>query len=143
RPRGAAHRAYVNDVGVGRMEKNASDAAGLGEPHVRPRLAGVSRLVDAVAHDVGVADDPGFASPCPNDARIRRRYGKRANCLYRLFVEHRLERLAAVRRLPDAARRRARIVRLGVARNTSDRRDPARALGSHVAEAERLVAWYG
>ena len=63
-------RADVDDVGVGRMDEDARDAAGLDEAHVLPGLAGVVRDVDAVAHDVAVADDPGFAGPDPDDVGI-------------------------------------------------------------------------
>src|SRR6185437_5354551 len=62
----ASDRARINDVGVGRVDDDAADAARLLEPGVLPRHAGVGGLVDAVAHDVAVADDPGFAGPGPH-----------------------------------------------------------------------------
>ena len=63
--------ADVDDVGIGRMDDDARDAAGLLEAHVLPGLARVLRHVDAVAHDVAVADHPRLAGADPDDVRDR------------------------------------------------------------------------
>ena len=52
------------------MDDDAPDTAGFGEAHVGPGRAGVGRLVDAVAHHVGVADGPGFAGARPDDLGV-------------------------------------------------------------------------
>ena len=44
-----ADRAHVDDVRVARIDEDVLDVLGVLEPHPRPRLAGVGRLVDAVA----------------------------------------------------------------------------------------------
>ena len=77
-------------------DDDLADAAGLLEPHLRPGLAGVGRLVDALA-DRDVAADAGFAGAGPDDVRIGGRDGERADRLHRLAVED---------RLPVARRRR-------------------------------------
>src|SRR5262249_23985870 len=64
-----AERARDDDVGVGGMDDDASDAAGFLESHARPRLARVGRLVDPVA-DRDVASDPRFASARPDDVVV-------------------------------------------------------------------------
>src|SRR5207244_1843266 len=61
RPRGASQRAGEDDVGIRRVNENPADAPRLLEPHVGPGRAGVRRLIDTVANDIGVADRPRFA----------------------------------------------------------------------------------
>ena len=58
--------------------------------------------------------------------------------LDRLAVEHRLECLRAIRRLPDPARSRARVVGLGVAGNPGNRREAPGARGADVSKPQRL-----
>src|SRR6185295_18481741 len=62
----ASDRAGKDDVGIGRMNEDAADAAGLVEAGLRPRLAGVERLVDAVADHVAVANRPRLARARPD-----------------------------------------------------------------------------
>ena len=69
----AAERAGEDDVRVRRVDDDPADAARLAQAHVRPGLAGVGRLVDAVAHHVDVADGPRFARSGPDDTRRGRR----------------------------------------------------------------------
>ena len=63
--------------------------------------------------------------PAQTIVRIGRRDGERADRRDRLVVEDRRERRSAVGRLPDAARRGAGVVRLGIAGNAGDRGDAA------------------
>ena len=72
------------------------------QAHVRPGLAAVGRLVDAVADRDAVAR-PRLAGADPDRLRVGRIDGDGADRLHRLLVEHRLERGAAVDRLPHAA----------------------------------------
>ena len=46
--------------------------ADIDEPAIGPRCAGVRGLVDAVAHDVDVANRPRFSGAGPHDVRIAR-----------------------------------------------------------------------
>ena len=85
---------------------DAGDAAGFGEAHVLPGLAGVGRLIDAVAHDVAVADHPRLAGADPDDVRIGVGDGDRADRGDRLVVEDRHEGLC--RRRWTSTRRRTR-----------------------------------
>ena len=127
--------------GFDRVDQDAADPAGLGEPQMLPRRAGVDRLVDAVAHHVAVADGPWLASAGPDDLGIGRRDGERADRLHGLLVEDRREGLARIDRLPHAARRGAGIVGRRVTRDAGDGGDAARARRPHVAEPKRLGLW--
>ena len=62
---------------------------------------------ETVAHHVGIANRPGFSSPRPDNARIRRSNGQRADGLHWLVIKNRHESFAAVSGFPDAARSRA------------------------------------
>ena len=122
---------------VGWIE-DARDAAGLAQSHVLPGLAGVGRLVDAVAHHVAVANDPRLAGADPDDVGIGIGDGNGADRRDGLIVEDRHERLAAVGGLPHAAGRGAEIVGVGIAGHARDGRDSAGRRGPHVAELQRL-----
>ena len=109
RRRDASDRAREHDVGVGRVDEDAADAPGVVEAHVAPRLAGVGRLVDAVADDVAVANRPRFPGAGPDDVGIGRRDGERANRGDRQAVGHRgpaeCRRRSSSRRRPTRRRR--------------------------------------
>ena len=134
---GAAERADEHEVFVRRMDDDRADAAGVGKSHLRPRLAGVGRLVDAVAHHVHVADRPGFTGAGPHDIRIAWRDRERTDRLRGLVVERRLPRQPAVGGFPHATGRRARVIDAGLAGDTGRRRDPSRILRTGVLEARR------
>ena len=133
----AARHAGVDRVRVLRVDHDARDALGIGQADVRPGVATVGGLVDAVADRHGVAR-PRFARAHPHDLRIGRVDRDRADRLHRLLVEHRLERRAAVGRLPDAAARGADVQqRLAVDVAASDGGDAAAHRGrADVARAE-------
>src|SRR5436190_5557763 len=116
-------RGGVDDVGVGGVDHDAPDAARQVEAQVLPGLAGVGGLVHPVA-DRDMAADPRLTRPRPHDVRVRWSDGEGADRLHRLVVEDRLPVDAAVRRLPHATRRGARVIRAGVADDARDRRDP-------------------
>ena len=97
-----AHGRDVDDVGVRRVDDDPRDVLRVGEPHVLPGLAGVGRLVDAVAR-VGDADARRVAGADPDDVLVGRGDGHAPDAGHVLPVEHRLERRAVVRRLPQAA----------------------------------------
>ena len=65
-----AERGDVDEVGVRRVDADRGDGQRLLEADVRPRLAGVGRLVDAVALD-DVAAQLGLAHADVDDVRIR------------------------------------------------------------------------
>ena len=137
-PGSAAHRAREDDVRIRGMHDDPADAAGFVQPHVRPRLAGVGGFIDAVAHHIAVADDPGLAGPRPNDVGIGGRHRKSSDCLHRLAIEDRTPIVAAIAGFPDAARRRARVVSGGIAGHAGDRGDAVADNWSHKTEAEAV-----
>ena len=100
---GAADGAGIDDIRILRMHDNASNTPGFIESHVLPCLAGVDGFIDAIAHKVGVADDPGLAGAGPYNFRIGGGNGERADGLHVLFVEDRDEASAAVGGLPYSA----------------------------------------
>src|SRR5262249_50665052 len=132
-----AGHAGVDDVRVLRVDDDPDDALGLLEPHVRPGLATVGGLVDAVA-DRDRVPRPGLAAADPDRLRVRRSVGDRADTLHRLLVEDRLEGRPAVERLPHAARRRAdEEERLAIDDAGGDRGDtPAHRRRADVARAQ-------
>ena len=83
---------------------------GLGEAHVRPVLAAVGGLVDAIADRDAVAH-PRLAGADPDDLRILRVDRDGADGLYWLLVENGFVRSAAIGRFPDTAARRADVER--------------------------------
>ena len=131
-------RTREDDVWIRWMHDNAADATCFVEAHVRPRLARVHRLVDAVADHVAVADRPGLARPGPDDARVGWRDGERADGRDRHAVADRRPADAAVRRFPDAARGSARVVDRRVAGNTRDGGDAIADRRPEESERERL-----
>ena len=98
----ASHRRDVDNVGIGRVDDDAADLPGFLQPHPLPRLAGVGRLVDAVAR-VRDADARGVPGADPHDVLVRRRDGQAADAGHVLSVEDGLKGRAVVGRLPDAA----------------------------------------
>src|SRR6516165_9848869 len=66
----ASQHAREYDVRIRGVHDDAANAAGLRQAQVCPGAPGVGGLVDAVAHHVAVADDPGFARACPHGARL-------------------------------------------------------------------------
>ena len=101
-----ARRAGVDGVAVGGIDEDLCDALGSLQAHVRPVLAAVGGLVNAVADRDAVAR-PGFARADPDGLRVLGIDRDGADRLHGLLVEHRLERRSAVDRFPDAAAGRA------------------------------------
>ncbi len=73
-----SHGGCVDDVGIARIDGDLGDHVRVAKPGIRPRLAGVGRLVDAVA-GVEIAANVGFAGAGVDDVGIRRRDGERAD----------------------------------------------------------------
>src|SRR5438094_717923 len=89
-------------AGVARVDGDHRDHLGVVEAEVRPRLAGVGRLVHAVADGEIGSDNPGAAADV-DDVRIGRRHRDRADRARVLAVEEWVPRRAIVGRPPDAA----------------------------------------
>ncbi len=99
---------------------------------MRPGLAGVGRLVDAVA-DREVGPRQPFAAADVDDVRIGRRDGDPADRSGRLIVEDRLPGAAGVGRLPDAAVHHADVEGVRLARMAGGRLGPPGAKRADVA----------
>ena len=103
--------------------------------HVRPGLAGVDGLVDAVA-GVRAPGAVGLARPDPDDVRVGRGHGHIADRELRLAVEDRLEGRPVVDRLPDAAVPRPDVERVEMIAGRGVRHGEARHPGPGPEGAE-------
>ena len=93
----------VDDVGVARVDDDLADVLGLLQAHVLPDLAAVVGAVDAVAvADAALAVV--LAGADPDDVRVLRDRGRRADRIRAFVVEDRRPGGAGVGGLPDAAR---------------------------------------
>ena len=117
------------------MDDHAADTACCPESHVRPGLAGVGRLVHTIAHG-DVRTDVRFAGADPDDGRIRHRHRQRARGVCVLLVEDRPPDDPSVGRLPDAAARRAGVVREGIPHHARNRRESV-SDGTDMPERQR------
>src|SRR5258707_13154103 len=70
-----AQRGHKRDVGIFRIHNDAADGLRVAKPAVRPHLAGVDLLVNAIAA-ADVAAIAGLACAPLADIMIGRRYGK-------------------------------------------------------------------
>ena len=112
------------------------------EADVRPRLAGVGRLVGAAALN-DVAADVRLAGADVDDVGIRGGDGDRADRrVVDQAVGHRLPGRAAVGRLPQAAAGRAHVVLVRPRRAAGDGNGAAAARGAETAPAQR-AKWTG
>src|SRR5580698_1381639 len=125
-----------DDVGVAGVDDDSPNAPGLRQSHVGPGLAGIERLVDAVAHDVAVANRPRLAGAGPHHAGLGRTHRQGADGRGRLLVEHRLPPIAAVHGLEDTARSRAGIIGARVTGNARYRGYAIADLGPDETEFE-------
>ena len=141
---------------VGWVDSDARDGVGLFESRVRPRLAAVDRLVDAVALD-DVAAQLRLAHPDVHDVGIRLGDGDRTN---RRGLEEaigdRAPGHAAVGGLPEAAAGRAEVIlerparaarcrlRSSAAAGPIDRqRSPVKRAGSMTVATAGVALWAG
>src|SRR6185503_9567836 len=124
------------DVGIGRVDDHRADLPLL-LPDLRPGLAGVRRLVDAVARR-DVAADVRLPRADVDHARVARRHGDRPDGGDRLVVEHRFPGDAAVLRFPDAARGGRGVVDERVSRHAGHARHAASAGGTDQPEFHPL-----
>ena len=133
-----AERRDEDDVRVGRMDADLRDRLRLAEADVRPRLAGVRRLVDAVA-GLDVAADARLPHPDEHDVRIGFRDRDRADrTAVDLPVRHRKPALTAVDRLPQAAAGLPGVGLLGPPLDAADRDRSSCARRTDATPLERL-----
>ena len=114
-------------IRVSRIDDDVRDLLAVAEAEMRPRPAGVGRLVNPVA-DRQVGPREPFAAPDVHDVGIGRRDGDRSDRAGGLVVEDRRPRAAEVGCLPHAAVHRADVEDVRVARDAGNR------LGASAAE---------
>ena len=102
RPVRMAERRDEQPVRVPRVDRELGNLLRVAQAEMRPCLAGVGGLVDAVA-DGEVRARQALAAPDVQDVRIGGRDGDPPDRSGRLVVEDRFPRAAGVGRLPDAA----------------------------------------
>ena len=129
-------RADVDNVRVAGIDEDVLNVLGVLEPHPLPRLARVGGLVDAVAE----GDAPlvvVLAGAEPDDVRVLRVDGHRAERIGAVLVEDRRPGIAAVLGLPQIARGRSDVPDAGILRVDGDIRDAAgRQARSEAAEGD-------
>ncbi len=103
RPGQPAESAGKDVIWVVRINYDPADPASLVEAHVLPRLAGVNRLVNAIAHDIAVSNGPGFSSARPDHVRVRLGNCERPNSGNGLVIENGSKAVATVDGFPDSA----------------------------------------
>ena len=131
-PEGVADGGDQHDVGIGRIDDDGADLAGVLQPDIGPGLAGVGRLVDPVAV-ADIAPQVALAAPDIDHVVVGRGDRHCADGGDGLLVEDGLPRAARVIGLPDAAGRSAEVEDVGLARNAGDGHRPAAAEGADVA----------
>ena len=129
-------RGGIHDERVARIDQDAGDVLRVLEPHVRPRLAAVQALVDAVAV-AHVAPAHVFAGAHPHGLGIGRVQRDAPNRVRALRIEDRRPCRAGVLRLPHASRPDRHVPRGAPLRVNDDVADAARHDGRpDVAELE-------
>src|SRR3989441_12388700 len=129
-------RAHPHDVGIGRVHAHPRDLLRLGEPEGGPRLAAVGGLPDAVAGR-DVAADGILAGADVHDVGVRLRDADRADGAAEVLVGHRRPRVASIRRLENAAARRAHPEFTHPGRGTRDGDAAPTAVDPDLAPLER------
>jgi hypothetical protein len=131
-----AHRAGVDDVGVGGVDNHAVDMAGGLQAHVLPRFTAVEAFINTTAV-VGRVARVALAGAYPDDVRVGVGNGYGADTEVLLVVKNRLETDASVAAHPYAATGRAYVEVVAVGGVNVNRRYPARhASGADVARGE-------
>ena len=106
-PQRLAERRDVHDVGIDRIDDDATDVVRVAQAQMRPRAPAVERLVDAIAERRALTV-VGLARADPDDVRIRGRHRDVADRRDALAIEERRPGRAGVGRFPQPARRMAR-----------------------------------
>ena len=121
-----------------RIDDDLRDLLAVAQTVVRPRLAGVGGLVDAVARrEIGALKS--FTAPDVDDVGIRRRDGDGANRAGRLVVEDGRPGTTKVVRLPDAAVDGADVEDVRLIRDADRGLGAARAMRADHAPAHLAV----
>ena len=127
----------VHHIGIGRMDANFRDRLAVSQADVGPGFSGVGRFVDAVALR-DVAAQLAFARAYVNDVRVGRRHRDSADRRGRqASVRDGGPRHAAVRRFPQSAAGRTKVVLVRPGCAADDRNRAAAARRPDAAPLER------
>src|SRR6266404_2595433 len=129
---GMAESGDEYDVWIRGMDDEFADVPGVLQSDIGPGFPGVIRTIDAVAEG-DISADASFTGSRVNDVGIGIGDCDAANGRGGLLLEERVPRDAAVRRFPDAAGDGAKVIGIGLARNSGDRQDPPAAKGTDQA----------
>src|SRR6185369_13127215 len=126
----------VDEVRIARIDKYGADLLSVTQTEVSPRLATVSRFIDAVAgREIWSLES--FATADVDRIRLGRCDRERADGAGRLIVEDRFPRVAVVIRLPDAAVIDSYIEDIRLAGNARGAHRPAGAEWANHAPLQR------
>ena len=131
-----------HDRRVSWVDRDLADVLRVVETDVRPRRAGIGRLVHAIAVSNRVAQR-GFAASDVNDVRRRRSDGDRTDRRDRLRIEHRRPHPSRIDRLPHATIHGAEIELVRSPRYAGRRGDASTAKGAEHAPVESRIEWAG
>src|SRR5437867_2420937 len=116
---GMAEGSDEGDIGIGRMDNDGADVAGVFQADVVPGFAAIVGTIDAITEG-DVAADASFATAHVDDIRIRIGDGNGANRGGGLLLEERIPGVATVGGFPNAAGDSAKIESVRLARHTGD-----------------------
>ncbi len=136
RPVRVSECSHEYPVWIVRVDVDHRDHLRVAQAEMRPRPAGVGRLVDAVA-DGQVGPNDARAGADVDDVRIRRRDGDRADRSGRLVVEERPPRRPVVGGAPHAAVVETDVEDVRLARHAVKRPGAARARRADLAPVHR------
>src|SRR6266850_4117774 len=129
---GLADGGDKNDICIRRMDDEFADMPGVLQSDVGPGLARVIRTIDAIAEGY-ISADAGFAGSCVNHVGIGIGDRDAADGRGGLLFEKGVPRDATVRGFPNTAGNGAKVIGIGLARDTGDGQDPAAAKGTDQA----------
>ena len=109
-----------NFVGVARINGERGNLLSIDETEMGPGLAGIGRLVDAIA-DGKIGAVQSLAAAYINDVGVRRSDRDGSDRLGRLVIENRIPGAAVVVRFPDAAIHLGDIEHVGLAGHAGGR----------------------
>src|SRR5882724_136836 len=138
---GMAQSGDEYDVWIRGMNDEFADVPGVLQSDIGPSLAGVIRTIDAVAEG-DISADASFAGSRVNDVGIGIGDRDAADGGGGLFVEERIPGDAAVRGFPNTAGNGAKVIGIGLARDTGDGQDPAAAKGTDQAPLHAGVGFW-
>ena len=122
-----SHRGDIRDIRVFRVDTHAADLPRIAQADMLPVFACVGRFVNAVAMR-DVAANRRFAHPDVDHVGVRKRNVDRPDRAgLDEFVRDRLPIHTGIRRLPNAAARRAKVINVRLRRHARHRRHPPAA----------------